>query len=212
MVPDESQQDRAGERPAPAEPAAPEQVQGDVTLILSRIEQGDPHAADELLPLVYNELRKLAAARMAQEKPGQTLQATALVHEAYLKLVGGKTPRNFANRQHFFAAGAEAMRRILVDEARRKLSVRHGGQWRRHDSPQDFADAEQDPAETIAVDELLDRLAKDHARPAQVAKMRLYLEMTFCEIAEVLDVSADTAESDWAYARAWMKRAWQRST
>ena len=103
------------------------------------------------------------------------------------------------------------MRQILVDQARRKLTMRHGGQWRRQDAPQDFAGVEHDPAETIAIDELLDQLASDHARPAQVAKLRLYLEMTFREIAEVLDLSADTAESDWAYARAWMKRSWQRS-
>ena len=183
----------------------------DVTRILSQIESGDQSAAEQLLPLVYEELRKLAAAKMAQEKPGQTLQATALVHEAYLKLVGAGGQRDFANRRHFFAAAAEAMRQILVDQARRKLTARHGGQWRRQDAPRDFASVDQDRAETIAIDELLDHLARDHARPAQVAKMRLYLEMTFCEIAEVLDVSADTAESDWAYARAWIKRVWQRN-
>jgi RNA polymerase sigma factor (TIGR02999 family) len=211
MTPDDSEQDRAGNKPSPTELVAPEHAQGDVTRILSQIEQGEPHAAEELLPLVYDELRKLAAARMAQEKPGQTLQATALVHEAYLKLVGAEGQRDFANRRHFFAAAAEAMRQILVDRARGKLSARHGGQWRRQDALQDFAGPAQDPAQTLAIDELLNQLASEHPRPAHVAKLRLYLEMTFREIAEVLGLSADTVESEWAYARAWMNRAWQRS-
>jgi len=180
----------------------------EVTRILSQIEAGDPSAADQLLPLVYDELRKLAAARLAQEKPGQTLQATALVHEAYLKLVGKDGSAVFENRQHFFAAAAEAMRCILVDQARRKLAVRHGGEWHRVAELRDLPDVQQEPDQTVIIHELLDQLAKAHGRPAEVAKMRLFLQFTFVEIAEVTGLSADTAESDWAFARAWLKRAW----
>jgi len=183
----------------------------EVTRILFAIEQGDPQAAEQLLPLVYDELRKLAASKLAQEQPGQTLQATALVHEAYLKIVDGSGAGDFANRKHFFAAAAEAMRQILVDQARRKLTVRHGGGWQRRDGSLEFAGPMQDPAVTVAMNELLDRLAEQQPRPALVAKMRLYLQMTFGEIGEILALSADTAESDWAYARAWLKRAWQSS-
>jgi len=178
----------------------------DFSRIVERIEAGDPVAASELLPLVYEELKQLAAARLAREKPGQTLQTTALVHEAYLKLVGSTAPRCFADRGHFLAAASEAMRRILVDQARRKLTQRHGGAWKRLSDLPDLADR-RDPVErTVVVDELLDRLAEKHPRQAQVAKMRLFLEMRFDEIAEALGVSADTAETDWAFARAWMKR------
>ena len=179
-----------------------------VTRILSQIESGDPSAADQLLPLVYDELRKLAAAKLAQEKPGQTLQATAVVHEAYLKLVGKDASTVFENRQHFFAAAAEAMRRILVDQARRKLAVRHGGEWHRVTELRDLPDVQQEPEQTVIVHELLDHLAKTHARQAEVAKMRLFLQFTFVAIAEATGLSADTAESDWAFARAWLKREW----
>ncbi len=178
----------------------------DVTQILSQIEQGDPSAADELLPFVYEELRKLAAAKLVNEKPGQTLQATALVHEAYLRLVGKGSHQSWKNRGHFFAAAAEAMRRILVDTARRKMAVKHGGQWTREPGVWDIAGPGQTPEETIAINELLERFASDNPRQAQVAKMRLFLDMTLVEISQVIGYSADTAEADWAYGRAWLKR------
>lgn len=178
----------------------------DVTQILSAIDQGDTHASEKLLPLVYDELRNLAAAKLAHEKPGQTLQATALVHEAYLRLVGNDNRQSWKNRGHFFRAAAEAMRRILVDAARRKLTVRHGGQWNREHRLPDLPVPGQSPEETVAIDELLEKLADKHARQAHVAKMRLFLDMTLVEISQVLGYSADTAEADWAYARAWLKR------
>jgi RNA polymerase sigma factor (TIGR02999 family) len=183
----------------------------DVTQILSQIEGGDQSAAEKLLPLVYDELRKLAVAKLSNEKPGQTLQATALVHDAYLRLVGpnGKSQK-WDNRGHFFAAAAEAMRRILVDQARRKLTKRHGGAWQRIELLDDLYEGEHDDAETLAVHEQLDRLAEQSPRAVEVAKMRVFLEMTFVEIGDVLQISADTAESDWAYARAWLKRAWRQ--
>src|SRR5438045_1401892 len=141
----------------------------DVTQILSAIEAGDPHAAAELLPLVYDELRKLAAARLAKEKPGQTLQATALVHEAYLRLAGGEQAQSWKHRGHFFAAAAEAMRRILVESARRKKSLKHGGEAVRLEAAQLVEGAvASDPAEMLAVHELLDRLAAEHPRKAEV--------------------------------------------
>ncbi len=181
----------------------------DVSVLLARIQSGEPAAAEQLLPLVYQELRGLAAARLAHEAPGQTLQATALVHEAYLRLVGNDGERDFAGRQHFFRAAAEAMRRILVDQARRKATLRHGGPWQRLADMREVADDEVDLARTLAIHELLDRLAASHPRSAEVAKMRCYLQMTFVEMAEALGVSADTAETEWAFARAWLKRAWQ---
>ncbi len=183
----------------------------DVTHILARIESGDPIAADQLLPLVYDELRKLAAAKLAQEKPGQTLQATALVHEAYLRLVGTDNLATFENQRHFFGAAAEAMRRILVDQARRKLSVRHGGGRQRIAEPPDIPDFVQKMDQTLAVDELIDHFAANHPRQAEVAKMRLFLELAFGEIGEVLGMSTDTAENDWKFARAWLRREWKRN-
>lgn len=183
----------------------------DVTRILSQIESGDPSAAERLLPLVYDDLRKLAAAKLAQEKPGQTLQATALVHEAYLKLVGTEVQRDFASRRHFFSVAAEAMRQILVDQARRKLTVRHGGEWQRVPVLPEIPDAGEQPERTVQIHELLNHFAAQNHRPAEVAKLRLFLHMTFREIGEVLGLSADTAEADWAYARAWMQREYQAS-
>ena len=183
----------------------------DVSRILRKMESGDPIAADQLLPLVYDELRTLAAAKLAQEKPGQTLQATALVHEAYLRLVGKDGATTFANRQHFFAAAAEAMRRILVDQARQKLTERHGGQLHRLPKLTEIPVSDGDVEQTIVIHDLLDRLASTHPRSFEVAKMRLFLQMTFVEIAGVLGLSADTAESDWAFARAWLKREWGRN-
>ena len=182
----------------------------DVTHILQQIESGDPTAAELLLPLVYDELRKLAAVRLSQEKPGQTLQATGLVHEAYLRLVGPDGAASFANRQHFFAAAAEAMRRILVDQARRKLAVRHGGQWQRVAEPTHDPVADGDAEQTVIIHDLLDLLGKTHPRQVEVAKMRVFLQLKFTEIADVMNLSADTAESDWSFARAWLKREWER--
>lgn len=182
----------------------------DLTRILLKIESGDPLAAEQLLPTVYDELRRKAAAKLAQEKPGHSLQATALVHEAYLRLIGKDNLATFENQKHFFAAAAEAMRRILVDHARRRLSVRHGGDRQRIPELPDLPDIEQKADETLAVDELIDQLAAHHPRQAGVAKMRLFLELAFAEIAEVMGVSADTAENDWKFARAWLRREWKR--
>jgi RNA polymerase sigma factor (TIGR02999 family) len=180
----------------------------DVTRILLQIEAGDPLAADQLLPIVYDELRKMAAAKLAQENPGQTLQATALVHEAYLRLIGKNHVATFENQKHFFAAAAEAMRRILVDQARRKQCVRHGGDRQRIPELPDVADHPPTVDQTLAVDELIDKLAAEHPRPAEVAKLRLFLELAFAEIAEVLGISVDSAENDWKFARAWLRRVW----
>lgn len=177
-----------------------------VTQLLTEIENGNPVAAEELLPLVYDQLRALARQRLSHEKPGQTLQATALVHEAYLRMVGNDNQQSWESRGHFFAAAAESMRRILVDVARRKMAVRHGGDWKREHELHDLAGPGRNPEETIAINDLLDHLALKHARQAQVAKMRLFLQMKLVEISQVMGYSADTAEADWAYARAWLKR------
>ena len=176
-----------------------------VTEILSKIEQGDPQAANKLLPLVYDELRKLAAARMAQENPGQTLQATALVHEAYLRLVGGDDSQPWVNRSHFFAAAAEAMRKIMVDAARHKHRLRHGGDRQRvelEDVPQP---AGPDAATILAVDESLGQLAKDDPMAAEVVKLHFFAGLTMDDAAAALGVSRATAYRHWAYARAWLK-------
>jgi RNA polymerase sigma factor (TIGR02999 family) len=184
----------------------------DVTHILKSIEQGDPHAADQLLPLVYDELRKLAARKMAQEKPGQTLQATALVHEAYLRVVGQAPGQHWDHRGHFFAAAAEAMRRILVEKARRKQTRKQGGDILRHDAdPDDLPDLEGlDPLEVLAVHEALDRLAAKSPRKAELVKLRYFLGCTMAEAAQVLGIAHATAEEDWTYARAWLRRQWLR--
>ena len=176
---------------------------GDVTRILTAIEQGDPQAADRLLPLVYEELRKLAAVRMANEAAGQTLQPTALVHEAWLRLVGKETPK-FANRAHFFAAAAEAMRRILIDNARRKRAVRHGGgQQRVALEHVDLASASDDD-QLFAVNDALDKLAAQSKSEAELVKLRYFIGMTLEEAAEALGISARTADNYWAHARAWL--------
>jgi RNA polymerase sigma factor (TIGR02999 family) len=175
----------------------------DVTRILSAIEQGDPHAAEKLLPLVYDELRKLAAQWLAHEKPGQTLQATALVHEAYLRLVGDQ---HFDNRGHFFAAAAEAMRRILVDDARRKRTVRHGGHVRRLDVDVDRLESRRHADEILAVDEALAKLAQENPSVAQLVNLRYFAGMTLDEAATVLHISVRTAHRYWDYARAWLHR------
>jgi RNA polymerase sigma factor (TIGR02999 family) len=177
----------------------------DVTRILESIEHGDPQAADELLPLVYGELRKLAAARMTHEAPNQTLQPTALVHEAWLRLVGEANPQ-FANRAHFFAAAAEAMRRILIDRARRKRAVRHGGDQRRVDIEDVEVAAPADDKELLAVNEALDKLAVQNKVEAELVKLRYFVGMTLDEAAQVLGISARTADNYWAHARAWLYR------
>mgnify|MGYP001558900515 CR=1 FL=1 len=176
----------------------------DVTQVLAAIEQGDPHAAAQLLPLVYDELRKLAAAHMAHEKPGQTLDATALVHEAYLRLVGDQ---RFDSRRHFFAAAAEAMRRILIENARRKQALRHG-QGRSHVAL-DEADliTTTTPDELLAVDEALEKLAAEDAPAAEIVKLRYYAGMSVEEAADALGLSRATAYRHWTYARAWLRCA-----
>ena len=177
----------------------------DVTRILESIEHGDPKAADELLPLVYGELRKLAAARMANEAPNQTLQPTALVHEAWLRLVGNDNPQ-FANRAHFFSAAADAMRRILIDKARRKRAVRHGGDQQRVELDAVDIPAPGDDDELLAMNEALDKLAAQNQPEAELVKLRYFVGMTLEEAAEVLGISARTADNYWAHARACLFR------
>jgi RNA polymerase sigma factor (TIGR02999 family) len=177
----------------------------DVTRILTAIEQGDPKAADELLPLVYGELRKLAASKMARESPNQTLQPTALVHEAWLRLVGNDNPK-FEGRAHFFAAAAEAMRRILIDKSRRKCALRHGGNLRRVDLENVEVAAPADDDQLLAVNDALDKLASQNKVEAELVKLRYFVGMTLEEAATVLGISARTADNYWAHARAWLYR------
>jgi RNA polymerase sigma factor (TIGR02999 family) len=177
----------------------------EVTQILSAIEQGDSHAAAQLLPLVYDELRKLAAQRMAQEKPGQTLQATALVHEAYLRLVDVEQAQHFNSRGHFFAAAAEAMRRILVEQARHKRSARGGGQFQRVELHEEQLAAPSCNVDLIALDEALDKLAQHDRRKAEVVKLRFFGGLTIHEAAAALGIAESTADADWAYAKAWLR-------
>jgi RNA polymerase sigma factor (TIGR02999 family) len=176
----------------------------DVTRILSAIEQGDPHAAEQLLPLVYEELRQLASQKLGQEKPGQTLQATALVHEAYLRLVGGESDAQWNSRGHFIAAAAEAMRRILVENARRKKTEKHGGKRKRIDLSQAEPLDQADPDALLDLDELLTRLAAEDPEAAGVAKLRIYTGLSVDEAAQALSMSRATAYRQWAYARAWL--------
>ena len=178
----------------------------DVTRILSAIEAGDPSAAGQLLPLVYDELRKLAAQRLAEEKPGQTLQATALVHEAYLRLVGSE-PRGspeFANRGHFFAAAAEAMRRILVENARRKQRIKHGGQLERVEIEIADLPTRMAPDELIALNEALEKLQEQDPVKARLVTLRYFGGMTIEQASEVLGISRVTAHRYWTYARAFL--------
>ena len=178
----------------------------DVTRILESIEHGDPKAADKLLPLVYGELRKLAASRMANESPNQTLQPTALVHEAWMRLVGNDNPQ-FANRAHFFSAAAEAMRRILIDKARRKKAIRHGGNQQRVElDGVEVAAPGSDDDELLAVNEALDKLAAIHAVEAEVVKLRYFVGMTNVEAARALDLSERTVKNYWTHARTWLFR------
>jgi RNA polymerase sigma factor (TIGR02999 family) len=174
-----------------------------VTRILSAIEQGDPNAAEQLLPLVYEKLRKLAAQRLAQEQPGQTLQPTALVHEAYLRLVGTEDP-GWDGRGHFFAAASEAMRRILVENARRKHRLKHGGGRGREPEDVDIAAPER-PERLLALDEALDRLATINPRAAELVKLRYFAGFSNAEAASLLEISPRKADQVWAYARAWLR-------
>jgi RNA polymerase sigma factor (TIGR02999 family) len=179
----------------------------DVTRLLDAAAAGDRKAAGELLPLVYDELRKLAAVRMANEAPGQTLQPTALVHEAYLRLVGAADANRWDNRGHFFAAAAEAMRRILVEAARRKHGAERGGNFVRHDLDLDQPAAPGPSPRLLALDEALDRLAAIEPRATEVVKLRYFAGLTVAEAAAALGISPRTADGDWAYARAWLVAA-----
>ena len=185
----------------------------DVTRILSAIEQGDPQAAEHLLPLVYDELRNLAAQRLAQEKPGQTLQATALVHEAYLRLVGGEQTQDWNGRRHFFAAAAEAMRRILIDRARHKQTHKAGGGRRRLDLDDiEPALEEENSDRLLALDEALRQLEAEDPRKAELVKLRFFAGLTAAQAAAALGVSTSTADKDWAYARSWLRVAIDRGS
>lgn len=200
----------------------------EITRILSAIEQGDPHSAEKLLPLVYDELRRLAADKIAKEKPGQTLQATALVHEAYLRLVAGSDAneessgdageessgvasapraRRWKSSRHFFVAAAEAMRLILVDRARRKRSLKRGGDRARLDFDETHFAAAQDSDEVLAVDEALAGLAQADPQATELVKLRYFAGLSIPEAAKALDISSRSADRLWAYARAWLRRA-----
>ena len=183
----------------------------DATEILNAAARGDLQAAEQLLPLVYAELQKLAAARLAQEKPGQTLQATALVHEAYLRLVGGQEPgvgdqqsEQWNNRGHFFAAAAEAMRRILVDQARRREAQKRGGHMQRHDLDEVQIAAPEPAVDLLALDEALTRFERFDPNKAELVRLRYFAGLTIPQAAEALGISATTADRYWAYARAWL--------
>jgi RNA polymerase sigma factor (TIGR02999 family) len=176
----------------------------DVTRILSAIEQGDPHAAGELLPLVYDELRKLAADKMARERPDQTLQATALVHEAYVRLVDVNQAQHWNSRGHFFAAAAEAMRRILVENARRKRSLKRGGAGRRVDLEEAVTYASEPADELLALNEALDGLAREDPKKSELVKLRYFTGLSVQEAADVLGISRATADRYWAYAKVWL--------
>jgi RNA polymerase sigma factor (TIGR02999 family) len=181
----------------------------EVTRILSAIEQGDPHASEQLLPLVYEELRKLAAQKMAQEAPGQTLQPTALVHEAYLRLVGVAKAQHWDSRRHFFAAAAEAMRRILVENARRKKRLRHGGAFQRVELPEDLHAAAGASEDVLAVDQALDQLAVADPPTYELVKLVYFAGLTMEQAAETLGIAPRTAYRNWTYARAWLFRRLQ---
>jgi RNA polymerase sigma factor (TIGR02999 family) len=176
----------------------------EVTCILCAIEQGDPQAAEKLLPLVYKELRRLAVEKMAQEKPGQTLQATALVHEAYIRLVDLKIAQHWDSRGHFFAAAAEAMRRILVEQARHKRRLKRGGTLKRVELNSDCAVSESPSFDLLALDEAITRLAEKDRVKAELVKLRFFTGLTMCEAANALGVSLATAERYWTFAKCWL--------
>ncbi len=177
----------------------------DVTQILERIQDGDPTAARQLLPLVYDELRRLASQRMAHEKPGQTLQGTALVHEAYLRLVKNSGADVWSNRGHFFAAAAEAMRRILVESARRKKSLKAGGELQKNGWSNGEPAAPSD-VDLIELNDALEQLETHDARKAELVKLRYFAGLTIQQVAEVLNISVGTANNDWAYAKTWLRQ------
>ncbi|MBI3411515.1 MAG: sigma-70 family RNA polymerase sigma factor [Planctomycetes bacterium] len=177
----------------------------EVTRILSAIDRGDPRAAEQLLPLVYDELRRLAAHRIARESPGQTLQATALVHEAYLRLVDQDQTQSWNSRGHFFGAAAEAMRRILVERARRKRSIKAGGEVQRRNLDEFEPELAQPDIELLALDEALTKLESQDKRRAELVKLRFFAGMTVEQAAEALGISKSTADNDWAYARCWLR-------
>ena len=179
----------------------------EVTQLLNAIDQGDPRASAQLLPLVYDELRRLAAARLAAEPPGHTLQSTALVHEAYLRLVGTPRGDQWDHRGHFFAAAAEAMRRILIDDARRKATARHGGALQRQALDPDAAPVPEPREDLLALDEALNRLEAEDPLKANLFKLRYFAGLSLAEAAAALGLSERTAGRHWAYARAWLRRA-----
>jgi RNA polymerase sigma factor (TIGR02999 family) len=176
----------------------------DVTHILSAIEQGDPHAAEQLLPLVYDELRRLATQKLAQEKPGQTLQATALVHEAYLRLIEPESARNWNGRTHFFRAAAEAMRRILVDRARQKQSQKRGGAWKQIHLEAAAELVADPPDDVVAVNDALELFARHDPVKAELVKLRYFAGLSVADAADVLGVSRATADRYWRYAKTWL--------
>jgi RNA polymerase sigma factor (TIGR02999 family) len=178
----------------------------DITLLISRMREGDPQAADELLPRVYEELRQLARAKLRQEQPGLTLQATALVHEAYLRLMTPEGEVQWQSRGHFFSAAAEAMRRILVEGARRRKRLKHGGDREREPLAEDAIAAPEVDADLLELDAALEDFAAEHPRKAELIKLRYFAGLTQPEAAEALGISLATAERDWAYARAWLFR------
>lgn len=175
-----------------------------VTEILTRIRQGDTEASEELLTVVYGELRRLASVKMSKEKPGQTLQPTALVNDAYLRLTEGAGVESFENRRHFFGAAALAMQRILVDNARRKASKKRGGDWERVDGIDQLAESNTHDVDVLALSEALDSLGSEHPERAEVVRQRFFLGMTNEEIAGELDVSVDTVKRRWKFAQAWL--------
>jgi RNA polymerase sigma factor (TIGR02999 family) len=178
----------------------------DVTCILSAIEQGDPKAAEQFLPLIYDELRRLATAKMAHEKPGQTLQATALVHEAYLRLVDGEQTQHWESRRHFFAAAAEAMRRILVERARQKRAAKHGGGYVRVNLDEALAAVDCRADELVALDVALDELGRHDSAAAELVKLRFFAGLGHSEAAQAMGMSRREADRLWALARAWLYR------
>jgi RNA polymerase sigma factor (TIGR02999 family) len=179
----------------------------DVTQILQAIDAGEADAAQKLLPLVYEELRVLAARRLEKEPPGQTIQPTALVHEAYLRLVGAQSPQHWQSKGHFFAAAAQAMRRILVENARRRKSLKQGGHWKQVDLDQAQPATPKASVDLVALDEALCRLAEADSRKARLVELRFFAGMTMEQAASALGVSIATAQRDWLYARAWLHRA-----